>query len=69
MPVRPLHQAAFSPTRDYRGFSSEFGSGTCKHASALSSFGFTVHGIERSASMVAQASLLMDSLVSKRVDL
>ena len=36
----------------------EFGSGTGKHASALSSFGFTVHGIERSASMVAQASLV-----------
>jgi SAM-dependent methyltransferase len=33
----------------------EFGSGTGKHASLLANRGFLVHGIERSAEMVAQA--------------
>ncbi len=33
----------------------ELGSGTGKHASLLVAYGYTVHGIERSAEMVAQA--------------
>lgn len=36
----------------------EFGSGTGKHARLLVTQGYTVHGVERSADMVAQADLV-----------
>ena len=35
----------------------EFGSGTGKHGNLLAAYGYQVHGIERSAEMVAQATL------------
>jgi SAM-dependent methyltransferase len=40
-----------------RGVLLEFGSGTGKHGRLLAERGHTVHGIERSAAMVAQAAL------------
>jgi SAM-dependent methyltransferase len=51
-------QAILAPYVQAKASLLEFGSGTGKHGCLLAERGFTVHGVERSADMVAQAGAM-----------